>query len=78
VDVIDFDGSNYHATEIRGIFDPTDPRNPESDLPQLSGGMVAWDLITRSDQGVASGLYLFSVEDLASGETQVGKFLVIK
>lgn len=78
VDVIDFDGARYHATEIRGIFDPTDPRNPESDLPQLSGGMVAWDLITRSDQGVASGLYLFSVEDLESGETQVGKFLVIK
>jgi hypothetical protein len=78
VDTIRFDGSSYHATDIRGIFDPTDPRNPESDLPQLSGGMVAWDLITKSDQGVASGLYLFSVEDLATGKTEVGKFLVIK
>jgi hypothetical protein len=78
VDTIDFDGARYHATEIRGIFDPTDPKNPETDLPQLSGGMVAWDMITKSDQGIASGLYLFSVEDLESGKTEVGKFLVIK
>lgn len=78
VDTIEFDGSSYDATEIRGIFDPTDVKNPENDVPVLSGGMAAWDLITRSDQGVASGLYIFSVEDKQTGGTQLGKFLILK
>ncbi|MBD3162692.1 MAG: hypothetical protein GF346_09980 [Candidatus Eisenbacteria bacterium] len=78
VDTIEFDGETYNATEIRGIFDPTDVRNPESDIPTLSGGMAAWDLVSRNDQGIASGLYLFSVEDHETGDTQLGKFLVLK
>ena len=53
-------------------------RNPEGDVPTLSGGMAAWDLVTRSDQGVASGLYLFAVEDAATGKTHHGKFLILK
>ncbi len=78
VDTIEFEGESYNASEIRGIFDPTDVRNPESDLPVLSGGMAAWDLISRNDQGVASGLYIFSVEDHATSKTQLGKFLILK
>jgi hypothetical protein len=77
VDTIEFDQS-YSPTDIRGIYDPTDVRNPESDLPQLSGGMAAWDLVSRNDQGVASGLYMFSVEDHENGGKQVGKFLILK
>ena len=78
VDTIEFDSKTYDATEIRGIFDPTDVQNPERDIPTLSGSMAAWDLVTRKDQGVASGLYIFSVEDHATGKTQLGKFLVLK
>lgn len=78
VDTIHFDGDTYVPTDIRGIYDPTDVRNPESDIPQLSGGMAAWDLVSRRDQGVATGLYLFSVIDSDTGEKQVGKFLVLK
>jgi hypothetical protein len=78
VDTINFDQATYAPIDIRGIFDPTDPRNPESSLPQLSGGMAAWDLVSRKDQGVASGLYLFSVESPDGGDRQVGKFLIIK
>ncbi len=78
VDTIEFDGSTYDATEIRGIFDPTDTRNPESDIPVLSGGMAAWDLISRADQGIATGLYIFSVKDHKTGDTQLGKFLVLR
>jgi hypothetical protein len=78
VDTIEFDGSTYDATEIRGIFDPTDTHNPESDIPVLSGGMAAWDLVSRADQGIATGLYIFSVKDLESGDTQLGKFLVLR
>ena len=78
VDSIDFDQATYRPIDIRGIFDPTDPRNPERDLPVLSGGMAAWDLVSRKDQGVASGLYLYSVEDRDGGDRQVGKFLIVK
>ncbi|HUN66757.1 MAG TPA: hypothetical protein VMW43_11730 [Bacteroidota bacterium] len=45
---------------------------------QFSGGEHAWDLITRWDQAIATGLYLFAVKDLATGEVKRGKFLVIK
>jgi hypothetical protein len=78
VDTIEFDGSTYDAREIRGIYDPTDPREPERDLPVLSGYMAAWDLISKKDQGIASGLYLFTVEDHETGKVQVGKFLILK
>ena len=46
--------------------------------PVFAGGEHAWDLVTRFDQAVATGLYLFSVEDLETGDVQRGKFLVIK
>ncbi len=78
VDTIEFDSATYQPTDIRGIYDPSDTSNPESDLPTLPGGMAAWDLVTRKDQGVASGLYLFAVEDLQSGDKQVGKFMILK
>jgi hypothetical protein len=78
VDTIDFDQATYRPTDIRGIFDPTDPRDPERDLPSLPGGMAAWDLVSRKDQGVASGLYLYSVEEPNGGGRQVGKFLIVK
>lgn len=75
---IDFDGETYGATDVRGIYDPDDVWNPAADIPVLSGGMAAWDLTTRQDQAVASGLYFFSVENLATGEVERGKFLILK
>ncbi len=45
---------------------------------QFAGGEHAWDLITKFDQAMATGLYLFAVKDLDSGELRRGKFLVIK
>ncbi|MCZ6774947.1 MAG: hypothetical protein O7D34_00645 [Ignavibacteria bacterium] len=46
--------------------------------PQFAGGEHAWDFITRFDQAIATGLYLYSVRDSDTGEIQTGKFLVIK
>ncbi len=46
--------------------------------PQFTGGEHGWDLITKFDQAIATGLYLFSVKDLDSGNISMGKFLVIK
>ena len=42
------------------------------------GGEHAWDLVTDADQAIATGLYLFTVKDLDTGETFRGKFVVIK
>ena len=44
----------------------------------LDGGMHAWDLITAFDQAIATGLYIYSVENLETGHIQTGKFAVIK
>ncbi len=50
-----------------------------NDVPlQLAGGEHAWDLISKFDQAIATGLYLFSVKDTDSGDIQTGKFLIIK
>ena len=35
-------------------------------------------MITREGQAVATGLYMYSVEDKASGTRQLGKFLIVK
>ena len=38
----------------------------------------AWDLISKNNQIVAPGVYLFSVKDKSSGDVHVGKFVLIK
>lgn len=45
---------------------------------KMSGGEHAWDLISNDSQAIATGMYLFSVEDLSNGNIKTGKFLVIK
>ncbi|MCE1188040.1 MAG: hypothetical protein LWX56_02775 [Ignavibacteria bacterium] len=45
---------------------------------QMAGGEHAWDLITGNDQAIATGLYLFTVKNNASGEIKKGKFLIVK
>ncbi len=41
-------------------------------------GAEDWDLINKNDQAIASGIYMFSVENLETGEYQLGKFVIIK
>jgi len=49
------------------------------DVPFLfSGGEHAWDLVSRHDQAIATGLYLFTVENRETGGVEIGKFAVIK
>ncbi|MBL7135432.1 MAG: hypothetical protein ISS81_02420 [Candidatus Marinimicrobia bacterium] len=42
------------------------------------GGEHAWDLVSRYDQAIATGLYIFTVKDINTGNIFKGKFLVIK
>lgn len=71
---IQHDASTYDASDVQWFenFGGT------SIAPQFAGGEHAWDLISRFDQAIATGLYLFTVEDNSSGEVKRGKFLVIK
>ena len=49
-----------------------------SDNRVLSGGELAWDLLSEANQNLTTGLYLYSVKDLDSGHVQTGKFAIIK
>ena len=69
VDIIQHNES-YKGQDINNI--------DERKNPLMSGGEHAWDMITMYDQATASGLYLFTVENKASGEIKEGKFLIIK
>jgi hypothetical protein len=72
----EFDSSIYHTENVRGVWTPE--RNPDTGAPALSGGAFAWDLISDRDQAVASGLYIWTVEDHTGGPVQRGKLLVVK
>ncbi len=41
-------------------------------------GWEDWNLISRVNQAISSGIYIFSVEDQNTGDIQLGKFVVIK
>jgi hypothetical protein len=41
-------------------------------------GYKDWDLTSNVGQTVASGVYLFSAEDLNTNEVQTGKFVIVK
>lgn len=41
-------------------------------------GYEDWNLTSHVGQAIASGVYMFSVEDNSSGDVQIGKFVVIK
>ncbi|OIO62939.1 MAG: hypothetical protein AUJ47_06945 [Candidatus Marinimicrobia bacterium CG1_02_48_14] len=73
VDQIDHDGPTYDGTDIRNL---SQNAGPEGII--LAGGEHAWDLISQNDQAIATGMYVFTVENHQTGKIQVGKFLVIK
>ncbi len=71
-----FDGDAYRGGGARGLYDPR--QDFDTAAPTLSGASFAWNLITQEGQAVATGLYLFAVEDLESGGVERGKFLIVK
>ncbi len=74
VTVIEHNASTY-AGEGINWFRQYGPRNIPA---EFAGGEHAWDLISRYDQAIATGLYLFTVKDDVTGTIKRGKFLVIK
>jgi len=66
--------SNYTGTDIDWYQKFSDP-NIQTIFP---GGEHAWDFITKNDQALATGLYLFTVKDMDTGKIHKGKFVIIK
>ncbi len=50
--------------------------DPEKTI--FSGGEHAWNLVSRHNQLIARGLYIFSVTDKETGKTKTGKFVIIR
>ena len=44
----------------------------------MSGGEHAWDLLSNYKTNVSSGVYLFTVKDLKTEKTEIGKFAILK
>lgn len=72
VDRFTHDASTYNGSDMEWFKTYSDGTQ------KFAGGEHAWDMITRNDQAIASGLYLFTVEDLKSGEIKKGKFVIVK
>lgn len=72
VDRFTHDASTYSGTDIEWF------RTFGDGSQKFSGGEHAWDLISKNDQAIATGLYFFTVKDLNTGEIKKGKFLIVK
>lgn len=72
VDRFDHDAATYNGGDIEWFKTFSDGTQ------KFAGGEHAWDLITKNEQAIATGLYFFTVEDLNSGEVKKGKFLIVK
>jgi hypothetical protein len=65
--------SSYDGSDIRwyGTYS-------ESNQTVFSGGEHSWDLLSKDNQIISRGLYVFSVEDLETGKSYNGQFVIIK
>jgi hypothetical protein len=66
------DASTYSGNDIRWFKTYSDGSQ------KFSGGEHAWDLISKDNQAVATGLYFFTVKDNSTGDIKKGKFLIVK
>ncbi|NQV50899.1 MAG: hypothetical protein HQ507_10390 [Candidatus Marinimicrobia bacterium] len=69
VEEIEHEGNSYTGGDVT--------RLPAGNTV-LSGGEHPWDLISKFDEPIATGMYVYSVENLNTNTVQIGKFLVIK
>mgnify|MGYP002859010246 CR=1 FL=1 len=72
VDRFEHDASTYNGSDLQWFTTYSDGTQ------KFAGGEHAWDMITANDQAIASGLYIFTVKDLNSGEVKKGKFVIVK
>ncbi len=69
VDEIDHEGS--YMVDITTV-------SQAAEVGLAPDGMHDWDLLSKNNQIIAPGVYLFSVENKANSKIKVGKFVIIK
>lgn len=75
---LDHDAATYQG-DTRWFDDlsvANEPGQPQRRI--VAGGEHAWDLLTDSRQNLTTGLYLYTVKDMDSGDVQRGKLAIIK
>jgi hypothetical protein len=50
----------------------------QSNRRAFSGGEVAWDIFSKSDQALSTGLYIVAVKNLRTGDVKTGRFAVVR
>ncbi|MCS7161884.1 MAG: hypothetical protein NZ958_00960 [Bacteroidia bacterium] len=70
----------HHAEDFAALAKDSRWYETYSDPSKLvtSGGEHGWNLLSRSGQIIARGLYVFAVKDLETGEVRTGKFVIIR
>ncbi len=66
--------SSYTGEDVQRVTRGSSP----GERRVFAGGEHAWDLLSEDDQEIATGLYIYTVENLDNGKVKTGKFLVIK
>src|SRR4030095_16182971 len=72
VDKFEHDAATYNGSDIEWFQTFSDGTQ------KFPGGEHAWDLVTKNEQAIASGLYMFTVRDSNTGEVKKGKFVIVK
>ena len=72
VQTLHHDANTYNGSDIQWFKTYSDGTQ------KFAGGEHAWDLISKENQAIATGLYLFTVKDAVTGDIKKGKFLIVK
>jgi hypothetical protein len=72
VQTLHHDANTYNGSDIQWFKTYSDGSQ------KFAGGEHAWDLISKDNQAIATGLYLFTVKDATTGDIKKGKFLIVK
>jgi hypothetical protein len=73
VDTILHDAGTYDGSDVARIAG-----GAYGARTAFSGGEHAWDLLNSNNQEIATGLYMYTIENLDSGNIKTGTFMVIK
>ncbi len=74
VDSFHHNAVTYNGDDVERISTGASP----GERRVFAGGEHAWDLLTENDQEIASGLYIYTIEDTRNGDVKTGRFLIIK
>jgi hypothetical protein len=72
VDIIHHDAATYNGSDIEWYDDYSEGEGV------FSGGLHSWDVVSESDQAIATGMYLYTIKDDETGDIQKGKIAIIK